>query len=203
MKIGRFIQNRRGPYKRSSIFFAALLIGIIAILNCSRESLLRNSSVEHSPSVEKSKIFVAGHTGEYSKDSDEILSILRKLIAGTVQKNLSILPEFVSEEEGIYLDIKGHWSRKRLVEELFAEDNYFRTYFFDRDALEREKKNSNVRTVRDLLLSSEGIEVDFYFETPSACEVKLRFKENRKLESELINPYFSKLRGKWYVHRLF
>ncbi|EQA44731.1 hypothetical protein LEP1GSC050_4255 [Leptospira broomii serovar Hurstbridge str. 5399] len=203
MKTDRFIQSSSRQNKPGSIFFSTILIGLVAILNCSKEGIVRSSVVESSPSVEKSKIFLAGHTGEYSKDSDEILSILRKLIAGTVQKDLSFLPNLVSEEEGIYLDIKGHWTRKKLVEELSAENNYFRTYFFDRDALERVKKNSNVRTVRDLLLSSKGIEADFYFETPSACEVKLRFKENRKLESELINPYFSKIRGKWYVHRLF
>ncbi|EQA38569.1 hypothetical protein LEP1GSC047_2170 [Leptospira inadai serovar Lyme str. 10] len=203
MNTDRLLRSLTGRFKREPIFFAAILVGLVSILNCSKEGIVRSSVVESSPSVEKSKIFLAGHTGEYSKDSDEILSILRKLIAGTVQQDLSFLPNLVSEEEGIYLDMKGHWSRKQLAEELSLEDNYFRTYFFDRDALEKAKKNSNVRTVRDLLLSSKGIEADFYFETPYACEVKLRFKENRKLESELINPYFSKLRGKWYVHRLF
>ncbi|EMO30030.1 hypothetical protein LEP1GSC170_5614 [Leptospira interrogans serovar Bataviae str. HAI135] len=35
------------------------------------------------------------------------------------------------------------------------------------------------------------------------CELKFRFKENTELEKELINPYFKKVQGKWYLHRMF
>ncbi|WP_246028209.1 hypothetical protein [Leptospira fletcheri] len=184
------------------VFFLLFLVAF-ACTDCTRFVRKRTVSEELSPNVERAKIYLSGHTGEFTKDSEEILAILRRLIDGTVRKDLTFLPDLVSEEDGIYIDLKGHWDRARLKTELSAKDNYFRTYFFDREALEKEKNHTDVRTVRDLLLSSGGIEVDFYFETPQACEVKFKFQENRKWESELINPYFTKRKGKWYVHRLF
>ncbi|TGK00230.1 hypothetical protein EHQ53_10020 [Leptospira langatensis] len=161
----------------------------------------RNS--EPSPKVEKGKVFVAGHTAEHSQNTEEILALLRRLIEGTVQKDLDFLPEIVSEKEGIFLDLKGNWTKERLITELRTKENYFQIYFFDRDLLAKQKNSENVRTVRDLLLSSGGIEADLYYESKTACEIKLRFKENVKLEKELINPYFIKLEGKWYLLRLF
>nr|WP_243396671.1 hypothetical protein [Leptospira wolffii] len=148
-------------------------------------------------------MFLAGHQADHTKNTQEILALLKRLVDGTVKKDFRFLPEIVSVKEGIYLDLKGHWSREDLIRELTTENNYFQTYFFDRELLQKQKNSSEVRTVRDLLLQSGGIVADLYFESSSACEVKLRFKENSKLEKELINPYFVKSEGKWYLYRLF
>ncbi|WP_246052794.1 hypothetical protein [Leptospira semungkisensis] len=153
--------------------------------------------------MEKGKVFLAGHSAEHSKDTEEILALLRRLVEGTVQKDLNFLPQVISEKEGIFLDLKGNWTKEKLIAELATKDNYFRIYFFERDLLSKQKNSEDVKTVRDLLLSSGGMEADLYYESKTTCEVKIRFKENVKLEKELINPYFIKSEGKWYLLRLF
>ncbi|MFB5651844.1 hypothetical protein ACE5IS_14445 [Leptospira wolffii] len=186
---------------------AALLFLVFAhILLCSGPQDRTFSSARETeipPNLEKGKVFLAGHQADHTKNTQEILSLLKRLVDGTVKKDFRFLPEIVSVKEGIYLDLKGHWSREDLIRELATENNYFQTYFFDRELLQKQKNSSEVRTVRDLLLQSGGIVADLYFESSSACEVKLRFKENSKLEKELINPYFVKSEGKWYLYRLF
>ena len=69
--------------------------------------------------------------------------------------------------------------------------------------LKFKKKSEDVLTVRELLQKSGGLEVDLFFESKTSCEGKLRFKKNKKLEKDMNNPYFIKVRGKWYVYRLF
>ncbi|MGJ4789056.1 hypothetical protein EHQ52_18510 [Leptospira koniambonensis] len=189
-----------------SVLFRGLLLIILLQFSCitrGESSLSAKRSPEIPPTVTQGKVFLAGHTGEHSKDTEEILKLVQRLVSGTISKDLNFLPEIVSKKDGIYLDIKGNWTREQLIQELSKSDNYFRIYFFDRDLLEKQKNSTDVRTVRDLFLSSGGIEVDFYYESKSACELKLKFKENQKLERELINPYFIKQDGKWYLFRLF
>lgn len=186
--------------------FRGLLFLILLQVSCvtGKESTFSaKRSPEIPPTITQGKVFLAGHTGEHSKDTEEILKLLQRLVSGTIERDLNFLPEIVSKKDGIYLDIKGNWTREQLIQELSTPDNYFRIYFFDRELLEKQKNSKEVRTVRDLLLSSGGIEVDFYYESKNACELKLKFKENQKLERELINPYFIKQDGKWYLFRLF
>ncbi len=189
-------------------FYLTLSVCLLSVIlfHCvsGRETTVSTKrSPEYLPSVQKGKVFLAGHQGDHSKNSEEILSLLRRLVEGTVKKDLKFLPDTVSPKEGVYLDLKGHWSKDDLISELKSPNNYFQTYFFDHELLEKQKGSSEVRTVRELLLLSGGIEADLFFESLSACEVKLRFKENAKLEKELINPYFIKSEGKWYLYRLF
>ncbi|MEI1278832.1 hypothetical protein V6Z05_10930 [Leptospira venezuelensis] len=189
-----------------SVLFRGLLLLILLQISCvtkGETSLFAKRSPEIAPVVTKGKVFLAGHTGEHSNDTEEILKLVQRLVSGTISRDLNFLPEIVSKKDGIYLDIKGNWTREQLIQEIATADNYFRIYFFDRDLLEKQKNSKDVRTVRDLLLSSGGIEVDFYYESKNACELKLKFKENQKLERELINPYFIKQDGKWYLFRLF
>lgn len=189
-----------------SVLFRGLLLLILLQISCVTKvesPLSAKRSPEIPPTITQGKVFLAGHTGEHSKDTEEILKLVQRLVAGTISRDLNFLPELVSKKDGIYLDVKGNWTREQLIQELSSPDNYFRIYFFDRDLLEKQKNSKDVRTVRDLFLSSGGIEVDFYYESKNACELKLKFKENQKLERELINPYFIKQDGKWYLFRLF
>ncbi|TGK42361.1 hypothetical protein [Leptospira andrefontaineae] len=189
-----------------SVLFRGLLLLILLQVSCVTKvesPLSAKRSPEIPPVITQGKVFLAGHTGEHSKDTEEILKLVQRLVSGTISRDLNFLPELVSKKDGIYLDVKGNWTREQLIQELSTADNYFRIYFFDRDLLEKQKNSKDVRTVRDLFLSSGGIEVDFYYESKNACELKLKFKENQKLERELINPYFIKQDGKWYLFRLF
>ncbi|EMM71220.1 hypothetical protein LEP1GSC038_3078 [Leptospira weilii str. 2006001855] len=153
--------------------------------------------------IRAGKIFLAGHTGDHSKDTAEILLLIKNLVEDTVGKNFSKLPDRVSPKDGLLLDLKGIWTREEIKKELSKKGNYFETYFFERELLKKQKNSENVRTVRDLFLLSGGIEVEFYYESMTECELKLKFKDNIQLEKELINPYFKKVQGKWYLHRMF
>ncbi|EMO44968.1 hypothetical protein LEP1GSC120_3952 [Leptospira santarosai str. 200702252] len=153
--------------------------------------------------VRAGKIFLAGHTGDHRTDTAEILLLIKNLVEDTVRKDFSKLPDRVSPKDGLLLDLKGIWTREEIKKELSKKGNYFEIYFFERELLKKQKNSENVRTVRDLFLLSGGIEVEFYYESMTECELKLKFEDNIQLEKELINPYFKKVQGKWYLHRMF
>ena len=131
------------------------------------------------------------------------MSILRKLAKAVEEKNASKMVKYISKERGAYLDVKGLWEYKEILEEIKREDSYLEVYFFDHEKLVNQKKSEDVLTVRELLQKSGGIEVDLFFESNTACEGKLKFKKNKKLEKDMNNPYFLKVNGKWYIYRLF
>ena len=137
------------------------------------------------------------------KDSEQIMSILRKLVIAVEEKNASKIVKYISKEKGAYLDVKGLWDYESILEEIKKEDSYLEVYFFDHEKLVKQKQSENVLTVRELIQKSGGLEVDLFFESSTACEGKLRFKKNKKLEKDMNNPYFLKVKGKWYVYRLF
>ncbi|PJZ69647.1 hypothetical protein CH373_09105 [Leptospira perolatii] len=186
----------------STLRFLALLLYSVFLIDCSSASEVRSQTSRQIPVV-MGKSFLVGHTGEHKQDSQEILQIMNRLVAGTISKNLDFLPELVSEKEGLFIDVKGQWTKEQLRSELLKDQNYFQIYFFENELLQKQKGKKEVRTVRELFLASGGIEADFYYEGPLSCEVKLRFLENKKLESELINPYFVKIGSKWVLIRLF
>ncbi|WP_425460724.1 hypothetical protein [Leptospira gomenensis] len=193
--------------KMTSIFTIFRILPLLLLVSCvsssqDRELFLnqRNLSV---PEIRSGKVYLAGHTGEHGRDTEEILLLLKTLITDTVNKDFSNLPDRVPPKDGLLLDLKGIWSREEIRKELGKKGNYFETYFFDRELLKKQKNSDNVRTVRDLFLLSGGIEAEFYYESMTECELKLRFKDNIELEKELLNPYFKKVQGKWYLHRMF
>jgi hypothetical protein len=145
------------------------------------------------------------NVGSIKKDSSEsqITEILQILVNETIEKNYSSIFNHISKEKGIYIDLKSWKSREEFVDLLKLENNYIEIYFFTTEKLSKEKRTIDVRTVRDLLILSSGLTADLYFESDSSCEVKLQFLSNKQFESELNNPYFIKLDGKWYLHRLF
>ncbi|MCE9501975.1 MAG: hypothetical protein K8R21_15955 [Leptospira sp.] len=152
--------------------------------------------------VSISKTYIIGNRPSQNSN-EEILKIMTQLVSGIIRKDLKDLPGLMNKEKGIYLDLKGLWTYPELERELSLEESYFKTFFFEHDHLVKRKNSQDVRTVRDLLLLSQGIEADFFYENPNSCELKLKFSQNKKFESELNNPYFLKINGKWYVYRLF
>ena len=150
--------------------------------------------------VQKGNVF---STGNMSKDADEILTLLTQITQLTKNRKLEELKPFISDSKGIYIDLKSWKSKEEFLEEVRKEDGYIDLYFYHTEKLSKEKGELNVRTVRDLLILSEGLKVDFHFETNQACEIKLRFEKNNEYETELNNPYFIKENGKWYLYRLF
>jgi len=133
----------------------------------------------------------------------EILKILNFLVESTVNRDYSKLPLVVSSENGLYIDLKAHLSYADLVKEVNKKDSYFEVFFFNTNKLKKEKNSDIVKTVRDVLVLSEGLLAEMYYESDSAVEVRLRFLKNKKFENDLNTLYFSKQGGKWYVERLF
>ncbi|AXR61917.1 hypothetical protein [Leptospira mayottensis] len=196
-----FLSKRSLPRKICGIFFflgLTLSYGLI-----SGQGTTQSETNLKKIEIRAGKIFLAGHTGDHSKDTAQILLLIKNLVEDTVGKNFSKLPDQVSPKDGLLLDLKGIWTREEIKKELSKKGNYFETYFFERELLKKQKNSENVRTVRDLFLLSGGIEVEFYYESMTECELKLKFKDNIQLEKELINPYFKKVQGKWYLHRMF
>lgn len=136
-------------------------------------------------------------------DSKRILSVLRGLRDAVLEKDADKILRYISKEKGAYLDVKGLWEYDRILEEAKKEDSYFEVYFFDRQKLVKQKESEDVFTVRELLLKSDGIEIDLFFDSENACEVKLIFKNNTKLEKDMNNPYLVKVNGRWFIYRLF
>ncbi|MBM9576396.1 hypothetical protein JWG45_04430 [Leptospira sp. 201903070] len=184
------------------VFWLGLFLSFSCHTASEREFFLSRGDGK-APEIRAGKIFLAGHTGDHGKDTPEILLIMKSLVDDTVGRDFSKLPERVSPKDGLLLDLKGIWTREQIAKELQKKENYFQTYFFDRELLKKQKNSENVRTVRDLFLLSGGIEAEFYYESLTECELKLRFKDNIELEKELLNPYFKKVQGKWYLHRMF
>lgn len=136
-------------------------------------------------------------------DKESIKNQIEYLIRSTMERDFSKLPEHVHPQKGLYVDLKGFMDLQSLKKEIFEENSYFSVYFFDTNKLRSQKKTDNVRTVRDLLVLSGGLTLDFHFESASYVEVKMRFKKNKLYESELNNPIFVKEKGVWYIYRLF
>lgn len=133
----------------------------------------------------------------------EILKILQFLVDSTLQKDYHKLPDLVSVEKGLYVDLKGHLSYPKLLEEINAKNSYFEIFFFDSEKLKKEKKTESVKTVRDLLLLSDGLLAEIYYESSNSAEVRLRFQKNKKWEGDLNTLILAKKEEKWWVERLF
>ncbi len=133
----------------------------------------------------------------------EILKILNFLVESTLNRDYSELPMFVSPEKGLYIDLKAHLSYVDLIKEIKKKDSYFDIFFFDSNKLKKEKNSDSVKTVRDVLVLSEGLIAELYYESDSTVEVRIRFQKNKKFENDLNTLYFSKQDGKWFVERLF
>ncbi len=165
-------------------------------------SLFYCSSSSENVKVVKGEVYFSDKIKD-KNDITVITGFVKDLVDSTMKKDLSVLKTMVSQEKGVYLDVKGLWTYRDLLKELGKDDSYFSVYFFEHEKLVKEKKSEDVLTVREVLSLSGGIEADLYFESKDSCEVRLRFSKNKRKEYDLNNPYFIKMNGKWYIYRLF
>ena len=182
-----------------SYFLSCLII----LLSCT-SSLDRGSETENIE-VKLSRVYFEDKLDKESKRSDiqSVIILLQLLTDSTLKKDFSSIQQHVHKTKGIYVDIKAHWTKIEFEENLKKPDSYIHTYFFDHDKLAKQKKDESVKTVRELLVASGGLNVDLFFEDESSCEVKIQFNKNNALSKDLNNPYFIKDGDKWYIYRLF
>ncbi len=180
--------------------FLLIIIALLLITDCvssSRAESMINS--DGSIKVEVGKIFGEPKTS----DTNEIQAIMVDLISNIQNSKIDILLNYIHPEKGIYLDLKGLWEYNKIKKEISSKDSYFEIFFFNHEKLSKHKKSKDVMTVKEIIESSKGIYMDMFFEDKSNCEIKLRFAHKNKYENDLINPYFIKIKDKWYIHRLF
>ncbi|WCL48097.1 hypothetical protein [Leptospira sp. GIMC2001] len=173
-------------------FFIIIFICFLG-LACARE---RPTQSEFS--LKERKVF--GKPGV--TDRTEIEWILRLLAESIIDENLEPVLIHINEEEGIWVDLKAHWTKKQFREEWNEKNGYFQTYFFSTELLRKQKSNTTSLSVKDILLKSEGFSLDFYFESKEECEVDIIFNSSSPLEGDLSNPVFRKIGNRWYLYRL-
>ena len=187
-------------YKIKNLFF--ILLYIFIILNCSAYALKDISNSSNTVKLTKGAVYIDPKI--LKEDSEKIIYDLTNILINyTIQKDYSRLPELISSEHGLFIDLKGYLGMEDLKNEIQKKNSYFEIFFFNRNLLAKEKKSSDVRTVRDLLFLAGELKMEYYYESSTAVEVKLKFRDNKTYENELNNLYFIKSGNKWFIHRLF
>ncbi len=190
------------PTVKEKIRILALILQIILLGFCSTIIPKKQNVITPVINVSLGKVYMNFQFSRGNSDQ-EILKILQILVDSTLQKDFHKLPDLVSMENGLYVDLKGHLTYAKLLEEIQAKDSYFEIFFFNSEKLKKEKKTESVKTVRDLLLLSEGLMAEIYYETKESAEVKMRFQRNQKWERDLNTVILTKKGEKWWVERLF
>lgn len=133
---------------------------------------------------------------------EKILKLTKKIIRCTISEDTSCLLKSISKKKGVYIDLKAFWTYEEMENEISKEDSYFKLFFFDSKKLKSYSNNQDSRAVKEILLSSNGIILDIFFDSDSNVELNLKFK-NPEFEKDLNNPYFIKEKSKWYLYRFF
>ncbi len=149
--------------------------------------------------LEQGKIY--GNHGK-KEDIDQVLKKLKLLIDDICTGNLNHLPELVFGELGLFIDAKGHWTKEEVLKDLKNPEGYFQTYFFNQSLLDKKKGNQGNLTIQMALRSSNGLVIDYFFDSSKETEVQIKFKENPINMRYLINPVFAKIEGEWMLLRM-
>ena len=132
-----------------------------------------------------------------------ILESLQRLLLLVEQGKLEQLPGMVSENKGIYVDLKSHRKRADLAGEIADKKSYLPMYYLDTRALRKSTGDENQLSIRDVLRTTREIKVDFFRESDDECELKLHLVDNLEASYRLNNPVFIRENGAWLVYRLF
>lgn len=171
------------------------IIALIGTLNFCATNLVQEDPFM----IQKGKVY--GKSQE--SDKKQIEEIFSFMVQSVIDKDMNRLSPFINDSLGIWVDLKAKWTKKEFLENLAKEGNYFDVYFYSTDKLRKKKNNSESWAVRDILIQSKGVVLDYYFESKDDCELDLIFNESSELEGDLANPVFKKMGGKWYIYRLF
>ena len=140
---------------------------------------------------------------EYQKDSHEITSILNDIQNGILKDDLSILLNHVNKQKGVYIDLKAHKTYAELKKQIEDPDSYLNTFFLYSDKLKKTTNDSKQVAIKDILSSQKNIKIELFFnETGDECEARIFLERKKKENYRLNNPYFVKIKDKWYIYRL-
>ncbi len=131
----------------------------------------------------------------------EILVLTRMMIDSVLEGRMEDLEPHIDKEEGIYVDVRAHWSKENYSKDVRDRNGYISRFFISTAKLREYKKDEEALAVADELRKSSHYRIDFFFEGDE-CHVQIHPVENPNSSSNLNNPIFKKLRGKWYYLRL-
>ncbi len=130
--------------------------------------------------------------------------LLLRLIEMVNRKDWSGLPDLVSPQKGIYVDLKGFRSLADLRHDVADRKSYLYVFYHNTEDLRAFTHDPGQIAVRDVLLSTDQIRVDYYFEEGGQqCEMRLHLVGNEGEDFRLNQPVFILEGGVWKVYRLF
>lgn len=136
-------------------------------------------------------------------DKEDILFLFNYLVNAIVDEDMSRILPHIHSDLGIWVDLKSEWTKKEFEKDLEKPLGYINMYFLSTDKLREQKNSKTAKSVKDILLKSQGYYLDFYFDEDNGeCELDIKFRKERKYENDLIHPVFKKVNGRWYIYRL-
>jgi len=140
---------------------------------------------------------------DHAEDSKAVIQILESIHQGIQNNDLSVILNHANKEKGIYIDLKAHKTYSELTAQIKDKDSYLNTFFLNTDKLKKTTNSPDQISIKDILSAQKIINVElFYNKTYDECEAKLNLKKNKNLNYRLNNPYFIKVKNKWYIYRL-
>jgi len=142
--------------------------------------------------------------GQHANQNEalQIKQIIQLLVDSICLGNLDNLPSTIDPELGLFIEGKAHWTKSEVEKDLNNSKGYFQTYYFNDELLSKRKNSKESITIQKTIQNSGGIQLDFFFDSPNDCEVKLIFQKNKELSRTLINPAFQKFESKWFLVRM-
>ncbi|WP_411822376.1 hypothetical protein [Leptospira sp. 'Mane'] len=189
-------------------YFFVLMIGF-SFAHCTLAKEVKKNKAPNVSSKEVSQCPIPMQIGKLygryanKEEAKRIYIEIETLFQSICLGNLDSLPNLIYPEMGLFVDAKAHWSKEEVLTDLKNKDGYFNVYFFDSVKLDEKKGTKGNLTIQQALVSSNGIFVDFHFDSSSESELQFRFYENPKNVRYLINPIFGKFEGRWLLLRMF
>ena len=187
---------------------AIVILGAALVYGCGPQEGVKEYEKRYRPvppTVEVGKIHYAEGLSEAQKraDTGAMLAILRELVRMVDAQNLKDLPQFVSREQGLWVDVKAHRSYAELLREVGRRDGYLQKFFLDSEQLRRSTKDERSMSVRDVLRHTDTVRADFYMLSDGSCEVELFLEQYPAYKYHLNQPAFVKEGNTWKLLRLF
>ena len=140
---------------------------------------------------------------DQAEDSKAIVQILESIHHGILNNDLSIILNHVNKEKGIFIDLKAQKTYSELNAQIKDQESYLNTFFLNTDKLKETTNSPDQISIKDILKAQKVINIELFFnKTNDECEVKLNLKKKKNLNYRLNNPYFIKVKNKWYIYRL-
>ena len=121
-----------------------------------------------------------------------VTQLLSALFFALSQRKAEEIGKFVHPKEGLYVDLKAHWSYERLLKEIASQSGYLYEVLLS--------KKDPLSVYRSLRAQSQ-IEVDYY-PREGMYELKLDLGDSSDASYHFNNPVFIHRMKKWYLYRL-